>query len=428
MNYNTQNKKIASITEKTLVVGIDVGSQVHYARAFDWRNYEYSKKAFAFSNDEEGFMAFKNWMNEIAEKHQKETIIPGMEPTGHYWFSLGSFLQNNGMRIVHINPHHVKKSKELDDNNPNKNDRKDPKTIAALVNEGRFFYPYIPTGIYAEIRNLSNLRFRTQEEITRIKNRLARWFSIYFPEYKDVYGNLDAISGMMILKEAPLPADIVKLGAEGINKIWRAAKLRAVGMKRAKNLVNKAEHSIGSHEAPEAARVELLMLLNDYEMYTLRMEELMNTIEEKLQEVPYIDKLMEIKGIGMITICGFIAEVGDIRRFDNPKQLQKLAGYAIVSNDSGKHNGESHISYRGRKRLRYVLYEAAISLIGKNPEFKEIHNYYLTRDKNPLKKMQSVIAVACKVIRVFYMMLTKGISYDGAKMLNDIKRPELAMI
>ena len=428
MNYNTQNKKIASITEKTLVVGIDVGSQVHYARAFDWRNYEYSKKAFAFSNDEEGFMAFKNWMNEIAEKHQKETIIPGMEPTGHYWFSLGSFLQNNGMRIVHVNPHHVKKSKELDDNNPNKNDRKDPKTIAALVNEGRFSYPYIPTGIYAEIRNLSNLRFRTQEEITRIKNRLARWFSIYFPEYKDVYGNLDAISGMMILKEAPLPADIVKLGAEGINKIWRAAKLRAVGMKRAKNLVNKAEHSIGSHEAPEAARVELLMLLNDYEMYTLRMEELMNTIEEKLQEVPYIDKLMEIKGIGMITICGFIAEVGDIRRFDNPKQLQKLAGYAIVSNDSGKHNGESHISYRGRKRLRYVLYEAAISLIGKNPEFKEIHNYYLTRDKNPLKKMQSVIAVACKVIRVFYMILTKGISYDGAKMLNDIKRPELAMI
>ena len=428
MNYNTQNRKIASITEKTLVVGIDVGSQVHYARAFDWRNFEYSRKAFAFSNDEEGFMAFKNWMNEIAEKHQKEVIIPGMEPTGHYWFSLGAFLQNNGMRVVHVNPHHVKKSKELDDNNPNKNDRKDPKTIAALVNEGRFSYPYIPTGIYAEIRNLSNLRFQTQEEITRIKNRLARWFSIYFPEYKDVYGNLDAVSGMMILKEAPLPADIVKLGVEGINKIWRDAKLRAVGMKRAKTLVNKAEHSIGSHEAEEAARVELGILLNDYEMYNLRMEELMKTIEEKLQEIPYIDKLMEIKGIGMITICGFIAEVGDIRRFDNPKQLQKLAGYAIVSNDSGKHNGESHISYRGRKRLRYVLYEAAISLIGKNPEFKEVHNYYLTRDKNPLKKMQSVIAVACKVIRVFYMMLTKGISYDGAKMLNDIKRPELAMI
>lgn len=427
MKYNTQNSKIASITEKTLIVGIDIGSQTHYARAFDWRNYEYSRKAFVFSNDKEGFMAFKNWMDEIAEKYNKEVVIPGMEPTGHYWFGLGMFLQDIGMRPVHVNPHHVKKSKELDDNNPNKNDRKDPKTIAALVNEGRFSYPYIPTGIYAEIRNLSNLRFQTQEQITRIKNRIARWFSIYFPEYKDVYGKLDALSGIMILKQAPLPKDIMKLGVDGVNKIWREAKLRAVGIKRAKILVNKAEHSIGSHEAPEAARVELQMLLSDYEMYHQRMEELMYTIEEKLYEVPYIDKLLEIKGIGMITICGFIAEVGDIRRFDNPKQLQKLAGYAIVSNDSGKHNGESRISYRGRKRLRYVLYEAAISLIGKNDEFQEIHHYYQTREINPLKKMQSVIAVACKVIRIFYTILTKGVTYDGEKMLKDIKRPVEAM-
>ena len=183
MKYNTQNKKIASITEKTLIIGIDVGSQTHYARAFDWRNYEYSRKPFAFSNDESGFLAFKAWMDEIAERHHKEKVIPGMEPTGHYWFNLGAFLQEQGMRVVHVNPHHVKKSKELDDNNPNKNDRKDPKTIAALVNEGRFSYPYIPTGIYAEIRNLSSLRFQTQEEITRIKNRIAAFISRNIKKY-----------------------------------------------------------------------------------------------------------------------------------------------------------------------------------------------------------------------------------------------------
>ena len=79
MNYNTQNAKIASITEKTLIIGIDVGSETHYARAFSWRNYEYSKKPFAFSNDEAGFAAFKEWMDDIAEKHEMEVIIPGME-------------------------------------------------------------------------------------------------------------------------------------------------------------------------------------------------------------------------------------------------------------------------------------------------------------------------------------------------------------
>ena len=425
MNYNTQNAKIASITEKTLIVGIDVGSETHYARAFDWRNYEYSKKPSEFSNTEAGFQTFKTWLEDLAEKHGKDVVLPGMEPTGHYWFALGKFLQDNGMRPVHVNPHHVKKSKELDDNNPNKNDRKDPKTIAALVNEGRFSYPYIPTGIYAEIRSLSNLRFQTQEEITRLRNRIARWFSIYFPEYKDVYGDLKAVSGRMVLKAAPLPEDIIKLGEEGMNRIWRNAKLRGVGMKRAKTLVSAAEHSIGSKEAPEAARMELRNLLEDMDVYESRLERLLENIEEKLQEVPYIDKLLEIKGIGLVTISGFIAEVGDIGRFDNPKQLQKLAGYAIVANDSGKHNGESRISYRGRKRLRYTLYEAAISLIGKNAEFKDIHEYYRTRKKNPLKKMQSVVAIACKVIRVFYAILTKGVDYDPQKLMGDIRRPQM---
>ena len=155
------------------------------------------------------------------------------------------------------------------------------------------------------------------------------------------------------------------------------------------------------------------------------MDELLNKLEEKLMEIPYVDKLLEIKGIGMNTVSGFIAEVGDIKRFDNPKQLQKLAGYAIVANESGKYKGESRISYRGRKRLRYVLYEAAISVIGKNEEFREVHSYYRTREKNPLKKMQSVVAVACKVLRIFYTILTKGVTYDGTKVLNDIKRPQL---
>ena len=425
MNCNTQNAKIASITEKTLIVGIDVGSETHYARAFDWRNYEYSKKPLEFSNTEAGFQMFKAWMEDLAEKHGKDVVLPGMEPTGHYWFALGKFLQDNGMRPVHVNPHHVKKSKELDDSNPNKNDRKDPKTIAALVNEGRFSYPYIPTGVYAEIRSLSNLRFQTQEEITRLKNRIARWFAIYFPEYKDVYGDMKAVSGRMVLKVAPLPEDIIKLGAEGVNRIWRDAKLRGAGMKRAKTLVTAAEHSVGSREAPEAARMELRNLLEDMDVYASRLEGLLENIAEKLKEIPYIDKLMEIKGIGLVTVSGFIAEVGDIGRFDSPKQLQKLAGYAIVANDSGKHNGESRISYRGRKRLRYTLYEAAISLIGKNAEFKEIHEYYRTRKDNPLKKMQSVVAIACKVIRVFYAILTKGVDYDPKKLMSDIHRPKV---
>lgn len=120
-----------------------------------------------------------------------------------------------------------------------------------------------------------------------------------------------------------MPEDIRMLGVNGVNQIWRNAKLRGAGMKRAKTLVSAAEHSVGSKEASETARIELKNLLNDMDVYATRLEEILQNIEGKLKTIPYVDKLMEIKGIGLVTVSGFIAEVGDIRRFDNPKQLQK---------------------------------------------------------------------------------------------------------
>ena len=148
----------------------------------------------------------------------------------------------------------------------------------------------------------------------------------------------------------------------------------------------------------------------------------MTLLEELVNQIPMAEKLLEIKGVGIKTVSGFLAEVGDISRFNNPKELQKLAGLALVENSSGKHKGRTTISRRGRKRLRYLLFEVAMSLVAKNPEFRELHTYYTTRRLNPLKKMQSLMAVAAKLIRVFYVMLTKGVDYDPKKMVGDIKR------
>ncbi|HCF71993.1 MAG TPA: IS110 family transposase, partial [Syntrophomonas sp.] len=51
---NTQNEKISQINISTLVVGIDVAKETHYARAFDYRGMELSK-LLKFSNTAEGY-------------------------------------------------------------------------------------------------------------------------------------------------------------------------------------------------------------------------------------------------------------------------------------------------------------------------------------------------------------------------------------
>ena len=199
--------------------------------------------------------------------------------------------------------------------------------------------------------------------------------------------------------------------------------MRAVGKARAKTLIEAAEHSVGSKEGAISARLEIRMLLEDYESKSMRLQEVMTLIEELVGKIPMAEKLLEIKGVGIKTVSGFLAEVGDISRFTNPKELQKLAGLALVENSSGKHKGDTRISRRGRKRLRYLLFEAAMSLVSKNSEFRKLHEYYTTRRLNPLKKMQSLMAIAAKLIRVFYAILTKGVIYDPMKMVSDIKRP-----
>ena len=64
MNY-TQNEKIEQATDTTLVVGVDIGSQTHYARAFDNRGRERTKRVFSFQNDIEGFNSFQLWTEKL---------------------------------------------------------------------------------------------------------------------------------------------------------------------------------------------------------------------------------------------------------------------------------------------------------------------------------------------------------------------------
>ena len=423
MNY-TQNQKISQVTEETLIVGVDIGSETNFARAFNWRGQELSKKVFRFNNSQEGFQSFLAYINTYTTIASAQQIIVGCEPTGHYWFNLARYLEENNIKLALVNPYHVKQIKELDDNSPKKTDLKDPKTIAKLVVDGRYSYPYLPEGIYADLREAVSSRERIVKELNAITNRIKRWLKIYFPEYLVVYKNFSAESGLTVLETVPLPQDIVQLGPEGVNQLWRDKKLRAVGMKRALTLVEAAHNSIGL-PGGNCARMEIQLLLEDFRTKQSQLEMITEVLEEETLSVPYADKLLAIKGVGLITVAGFLAEVGDVRRFDSPKQIQKLAGLEVKENSSGKHRGRSSISKRGRKRLRKILFQVMLPMIQNNAEFGEIYQYFITRQKNPLKGKQAIIAAGCKLIRVFYAILRHGVDYDPGKLRSDMIRPEL---
>ena len=421
-----KNAKLTFISDDMLIIGCDIGSEIHYMRAIDTRGRELSKEAFRFDNNAEGFQSAKAWALQLAAEHNKKQIVLGLEPTGHYWFCLAAWMIANDISVVQVNPYAVKQTKELEDNSQRKDDQKDPKLIANLVKDGNYGMPYLPEDVYAELRRLSMLRDQLTEDRIRYVNRLHKEMKTCFPEYMDALGKLDGAFTLAILKKVPLPEDIQALGAAGLREIWHDAKLKGRGYNRAEHIVKIAAESVGLKQGKLGIREAVKCFVEQILYLTEKIGEIEQTLHQKCHDIPYAENILEINGIGENILAGILAEMGDVSRFDEAKEIQKLSGLGLVACSSGKHKGETKISHRGRKRLRYWLFQAARSAVSHAEEFKKLHTYYTTRPDNPLKKMESLIAIACKILRVIFTILKAGPKYDAAKMLRDIKYPARA--
>ena len=419
----TKNDKLTFISDDMLILGCDIGSETHYIRAIDARGRELSNKAFSFHNSAEGFQSAREWAVDIAARHNKKQIVLGLEPTGHYWFCIAAWMISHDISVVQVNPYAVKQTKEVEDNSQNKDDRKDPKLIANLVKDGNYGMPYLPENLYAELRNLSRMRDRLMEDRIRLINRIHGEMSTFFPEYKEAFGKLDGTFTLAVLSEAPFPEDILKLGTDGLKEIWRKAGLRGCGYNRADKITMLAEKSVGIKHGTSGGKRSVTFFTKQLLDLTAEMKDVEEELRNKCSDIPNAENILEIKGIGNGILSGILAEIGDHSRFDCTKEIQKMCGLHIVGCSSGKHKGETRISHRGRKRLRYWLYQAAKSAVTHADEFKQLHEYYTTRPNNPLKKMQSLIVIACKILRVIFTLLSTGRKYDPGRMLRDIRYP-----
>jgi transposase len=420
MNYKV-NRQLDQIQSTTLIVGVDIAKHKHVARGVDDRGRELAKP-LTFTNTQEGFEQLLFWIKGMQKQQGKQEVLVGVEPTGHYWLNLAHFLKIREIQVVVVNPMHVKKSKELDDNSPTKNDVKDAYVIARLVQSARYSVPHLPEGIYAELREVMNLRDRVNQDFIRIKGRIINWLDRYFPEFVTVFKDWQGKAAMLTLKHFCLPVDVQCLGAEQIVEVWKQEVKRAVGLNRANRLVSAAQHSVGILVGNQMARWEIQMLLEHYDLLQQQLEKIAQKVEELLQDIPGTKEMQSIPGVGMMTVAGFLAEVGDLEKYQHPDQIQKLAGLNLKEYSSGQHKGRTQITKRGRPKLRALLFRCILPLVAKNREFKAFHHHFTTRVSNPLRKKQSLIALCCKLIRLLFVLGVKQTSYDPARLQQALQR------
>lgn len=121
----------------------------------------------------------------------------------------------------------------------------------------------------------------------------------------------------------------------------------------------------------------LLGLINELEYYQDLCEKTLNRIINLAKNLPYFNILHSIPGIGENLAARLIAEIGDITRFENNKQLTAYAGIDPIIYQSGQMSGEHlKMSKKGNKRLRRLLYLAITCMLRNKSDNNSIRDFY----------------------------------------------------
>ncbi|HHY80601.1 MAG TPA: IS110 family transposase [Thermoanaerobacter sp.] len=403
----------------TLIVGIDISSELNAASFIDETGIRLVKKTFFFPNDLDGAQQLLDFTISLAQQYNISSIKFGMEATSHYAWHLHTFLASspelapfNPLFYV-INPSIIKSFKGAYIHLP-KTDSIDAAVIAECVRFGQVKPTPLPDLRYAALQKLTRMRYHIVPSLVREKNRALNLISFKFSTYpsecpfSDIFGkaSLAIIENFTPDDIASMPLDdlidfIVKNGNNRLSDPTQIAKTLKAAANRAYRL---------HHDLAEANDLALSMTLENIRFLESQLKKLDGEISRQLKA--FSQTLTSIPGIGDVLAAGIIAEIGDIKRFNNEAAVAKYAGLIWNKYQSGNFNAQDTSLVKcGDQYLRYYLVEAANCVRVHTVRFKEYYNKkYREVPKHQHKR--ALVLTARRLIPLIFAMLSKGQIYQ----------------
>jgi transposase len=158
---------------------------------------------------------------------------------------------------------------------------------------------------------------------------------------------------------------------------------------------------------------QLLRSLWDDLMYLdERMKELNAQIKQIAQNNPVTKRLKQLQGVGDLVSTALVAHIGDAKQFRKGRDMAAALGLTPKQHSSGGKEKLLGISKRGNSYLRFLLIQGARSAMrtakGKDYRFSRwVASLQGRRHPNVV-----VVAMANKIVRMAWAMMTKGTDYD----------------
>jgi transposase len=148
------------------------------------------------------------------------------------------------------------------------------------------------------------------------------------------------------------------------------------------------------------------MLFEMRENFSLRIKQLDGKLQEKARENEQVRLLMTQNGVGFLTALGVVHTIGDVSRFDKPtKQVVAFVGLDPVDESSAKRIKFGSISKAGSSLLRFLLGQAAHSVIRHDTKLKAKYKQLSKKKHNAVAKT----AIARRLLVKLVIMLRDNI-------------------
>jgi transposase len=157
---------------------------------------------------------------------------------------------------------------------------------------------------------------------------------------------------------------------------------------------------------PELALI-VVPLLDAWRSTRSRASELDRQLVAAARRSPSCKVLMSIPGVGAVTATSFAAAIEDPQNFKTSRSVGAWLGLTTRRYQSGEVDYDGHISRRGDKHLRALVYEAATVILTRSTAESALRSWGLKlRERVGFKR--AAVALARKLAVVMHSMLKTG--------------------
>ena len=430
-----------SITSGSLIVALDIGKNVHWFGCYHYEGWLVELiPPRKVRSDTGGFAHFTATVDPLLASGRFPAAVIGNEHTGVYhepWAWLiqehyRSYLQPGAACPVAyrwLNPLLTKKRQEEISVRQHTSDRTAVAAIAACLADGLGHPAHLLSDSTAQLRELVRSYEQIDAQLHHLERQILAQVDRLWPgaiadvkQFQKAHPDLEPPTPIVethaldrdrlaaLLLYCPNPHEALALGAPGLIRLFHDHGYRA-GPKTAEAILTALRRSPlppKSVAAFYAARLQA-----DYQSYLAlaqRSQNLQAQIAELVPNTPacFVDS---VPGISPLLAARYLAPIGDASYFATASQVWALAGYDLITTESGDTKQVGHITKRGSPALRDALYQIGFHTARQCPPIGET---YLAARERGLDEKAAVIHAAHKANRLCFTLLREQRTYQPA--------------